>query len=192
MRFVIHNHHASHHHYDLRIEVPATKGMLNLYNKKRQTATPEPLPQEEGETVLLSFAIPKHDIPKGNKKLLAVMTEPHPSSYLDFAKGKQETIPEGSYGAGKMDMVDSGNIEYIKETPDLLKFKLSGKEVNGTYSLIRAHGNQWLWVESNDNKKESKVIFAAQDCEDYLLDVKRCITTQEEYDELLKNFEFPY
>lgn len=191
MRFVIHNHHASHHHYDLRMEVPLEKGMLDIYKQKRTKETPEPLPvNKEDKSVLLSFAIPKHDIPSGNKKLLAVMTEPHPIEYIDFAKDKQEVIPEGSYGAGKMEMFDTGNVEYIKKTPDLIKFRLSGSKANGVYNLVRLDGNNWLWSEVKDINKESKIVFAAEDVEDYMLESKMHGQFSDEYyNELLKHFE---
>ena len=119
--FVIHDHHASHHHFDLRLEM---------------------------EGVLASWAVPKEPpIEKGTKRL-AVQVEDHPLEYATF-KG---TIPEGNYGAGKVEIWDSGFYELKSKTNDKIEFKLNGKKLKGDYILIKtSYGNKpeksWLWFK---------------------------------------------
>lgn len=121
-RFVIQLHHAlkAHDHYDLRLE------------------------NEEG--TLSSWSIPKHHLPKGKEKLLAIKTEDHPIKYLKF-KG---SIPVGSYGAGEMEIHDSGTYEEIEFGKTKIVFKLNGKKEKGTYKLFRAGKDKnWLIMEDD-------------------------------------------
>lgn len=115
-RFVIQSHRAlkAGHHYDLRLE--NDKGTMS------------------------SWAIPKHKLPSGKEKLLAKKTEDHPLEYRKF-KGE---IPRGEYGAGKVDIYDSGTYEEIEWGPKKIKFRLKGKKEKGTYILIKTNQNNWL------------------------------------------------
>lgn len=129
-RFVIQLHHAKKagDHYDLRLE------------------------NEDG--ALSSWSIPKHRLPKGKEKLLAVKTEDHPVEYLKF-KGE---IPAGEYGAGTMEIHDSGTYEEIEAGKTKIVFRLKGKKEKGTYKLFRAgEGNKWLITPLSDeeHKKEA-------------------------------------
>jgi len=139
-RFVIQEHHASHLHYDFRLEMKD---------------------EESGEIVLKSWAIPKNiPLDKGVKHL-AVQTEDHPVDYLDF----EGEIPSGNYGAGTVTIWDKGKWGLMKGNLEegRLSFNLLGEKVKGRYVLIRTRGHgsgekdkkkYWLiW------RKESETIF---------------------------------
>ncbi|PZU49594.1 MAG: ATP-dependent DNA ligase [Microbacterium sp.] len=120
-RFVIQEHHASRLHYDLRLE---------------------------RDGVLVSWAVPR-GIPKdGERNHLAVMTEPHPLEYLDFAG----TIPAGQYGAGTMTVWDTGVYDTEKWRADEVIVTLAGRAggplSTARLALIRTAGDgeksQWL------------------------------------------------
>jgi bifunctional non-homologous end joining protein LigD len=89
-----------------------------------------------------SWAIPKHHLPNGKEKLLAISTEPHPIDYMKF----QGTIEKG-YGAGEVEIHDSGIYEEIEESKDKIVFKLKGKKEKGTYKIFKTDGNKWMIME---------------------------------------------
>jgi DNA ligase D-like protein (predicted 3'-phosphoesterase) len=97
---------------------------------------------ENDEGTMSSWAIPKHKLPKGKEKLLAVKTEDHPLSYRSF-KGE---IPSG-YGKGKMDIHDSGTYEEIEGNGNKIVFKLKGKKEKGTYKIFKTDGKKWMIME---------------------------------------------
>jgi DNA ligase D-like protein (predicted 3'-phosphoesterase) len=118
--FVVHEHHASHLHWDLRLEMNG---------------------------VLKSWAVPKQPPKSKGIKRLAIQVEDHPIEYANF----EGTIPEGNYGAGKVEIWDNGNYELIKKTLKEIIFELSGKKLKGKYCLIKTNyqGNKksWLWFK---------------------------------------------
>lgn len=87
----------------------------------------------EIDGVLKSWAIPKEPPTEKGTKRLAIEVEDHPLDYANF-KG---TIPEGNYGAGKVEIWDKGDLEIIKKTPREIEFKLSGKKMKGNFVLIK-------------------------------------------------------
>lgn len=121
-RFVIHEHHASRLHFDLRLEM---------------------------DGVLKSWAIPKGPSMDPADKRLAVMVEDHPLDYISF-RGE---IAEGNYGAGDVEIWDSGTYEVTEGSIDegKLVFELSGTRLHGRFSLVRLKsGKDWLLIKGKD------------------------------------------
>ncbi|MDD5461058.1 MAG: DNA ligase D [Methylococcales bacterium] len=116
----------------------------------------------EMEGVLKSWAIPKGPSFNPADKRLAMMVEDHPYDYKDF-KG---VIPPGNYGAGIVEIWDSGYYTDIDNSgkdaekkllkalkAGHLKFVLHGKKLKGEFALVKLkanNGNAWLLVKHND------------------------------------------
>jgi bifunctional non-homologous end joining protein LigD len=130
-RFVVQKHAASHLHYDFRLEM---------------------------EGVLKSWAVPKGPSLDPAAKRLAMMVEDHPASYFDF----EGIIPEGNYGAGTVMVWDAGTWEPLGDAHEMLtkgdlKFKLTGKKLNGEFVLAHmkarrpgSKGSEWLLIKKKD------------------------------------------
>ncbi|HJZ18941.1 MAG TPA: DNA polymerase ligase N-terminal domain-containing protein [Candidatus Nanoarchaeia archaeon] len=119
--YCIQKHHASHLHYDLRLE------MLG---------------------VLKSWAIPKEPPREKGIKRLAVMTEDHPIEYGKF----HGTIPEGNYGAGKVEIWDKGFYELKISDSKKIEFFIHGNKLKGNYVLVKTHygsrpEKSWLFMK---------------------------------------------
>ena len=117
----------------------------------------------EMDGVLKSWAVPKGPSLNPEDKRLAMMVEDHPYDYKDF----EGNIPEGNYGAGQVEIWDSGTYEPLDETSKLsdenkllkelksgsLKFTLHGKKLKGEFALIKmknAENNAWLLIKHKD------------------------------------------
>jgi bifunctional non-homologous end joining protein LigD len=118
----------------------------------------------ELEGVLKSWAVPKGPSMDPSEKHLAVLVEDHPLEYKDFSG----TIPEGNYGAGKVEVWDEGTYHAIdsgdkKSSEEKIKdgFKkghitiiLDGSKLKGEFAFIRlkkAKDNDWLLIKKNDD-----------------------------------------
>ncbi len=104
----------------------------------------------EMEGVLKSWALPKQPPKETGIKRLAIQTEDHPLSYADF----EGEIPEGEYGAGKVEIWDKGTFELQKCEEKEIVVTLHGEELKGNYILIRTkYGkgeNGWLFFRRPD------------------------------------------
>lgn len=127
--FVIHEHHASHLHYDFRLEV---------------------------DGVLKSWAIPKGPSLNPSEKRLAVAVEDHSIEYGSFegvipegqyGAGRVVIWDRGIY------KLLSGSIEEGK-----IEFILSGKKLEGVFILLRLKGKEkeWLLIKKKDEYADPK------------------------------------
>lgn len=119
--FVVHEHWATHHHFDFRLEI---------------------------EGVLKSWAVPKGPPEKVGEKRLAVQVEDHPLDYASF----HGVIPEGQYGAGRVEIWDTGKLKIQEKTANSIKFELFGKKLKGSFSLFHPptfEKKNWLLLKNN-------------------------------------------
>ena len=124
--FVVQEHHASHLHYDFRLEI---------------------------DGVLKSWAIPKGPSLCPKIKRLAVMTEDHPLAYATFAgtipegeygAGKVIIWDHGNWES--LDDIQKGLLD------GKLTFNLYGKKLRGKWTLLRFKGEikNWLLIKAHD------------------------------------------
>src|SRR3989344_3796068 len=78
----------------------------------------------EMDGTLASWAVPKEPPTEKGVKRLAIHVEDHPLEYATF-KG---TIPEGNYGAGKVEIWDNGNYKLKLKDEKKIEFILHGKK----------------------------------------------------------------
>ena len=146
---------------------------LKEYNKKRKfSKTPEPRGKKknsgkkiyviqkhnashlhydlrlEFNGILKSWAVPKIPPAKKGIKRLAVETENHPLDYAKF----HGIIPEGNYGAGKVEIWDKGTYELIEKDEKKIVVNIHGKKLKGEHVLVKTHyGNKpersWLFFK---------------------------------------------
>ena len=150
---------------------------LSDYKKKRDPKkTPEPFSSPERSSGPPIFVIQRHDarrlhydfrleeegalaswaVPKGvplepGGRALAVHVEDHPLEYAKF----EGQIPAGQYGAGSVEIWDSGTYELLERKKNGQRtFALHGNRLEGTWSLIPAHldgkEENWLLIKRRD------------------------------------------
>jgi bifunctional non-homologous end joining protein LigD len=130
-RFVVQKHHASHLHYDFRLEM---------------------------DGVLKSWAVPKGPSLNSSDKRLAMQVEDHPVSYFHF-EGKIPAGNYGAgtvmvWDTGTWEPL--GDEHAMMEKGDL-KFLLHGEKLNGEFVLAKmrsrrpgSKGTEWLLIKKND------------------------------------------
>ncbi|MDQ2624440.1 MAG: non-homologous end-joining DNA ligase, partial [Actinomycetota bacterium] len=94
----------------------------------------------ERDGVLVSWALPKGEPTDPKRNHLAVRTEDHPLEYGTF----EGEIPMGEYGAGHVQIWDSGVYELEKWRDDEVIVTLEGRRGRRRIALIRTGGDQWL------------------------------------------------
>jgi len=129
-RFYVQRHHASHLHYDFRMEVAGT---------------------------LKSWAIPKGPTLDPAPKHFAAMVEDHPLDYGNF-EGNIPTGNYGGgsvmlWDRGTYELIgDADATEQIARGD--FKFTLHGEKLNGDFALVlmknRGKGNEWLLLKKKD------------------------------------------
>lgn len=144
LRFVVQKHHASHLHYDFRLEM---------------------------EGVLKSWAIPKGPSLDPGVKRLAMMVEDHPYDYRTFegiipegnyGAGTVIVWDEGTYEPLNTDAKNKREVEKIllhQLHEGNLKFIMHGKKLKGEFALVKISGrgeNSWLLIKHNDKYATSE------------------------------------
>lgn len=129
MKFVVHEHHATHLHYDFRLEISG---------------------------VLKSWAIPKGPSMNPKDKRLAVMVEDHPLEYGEFEgiipDGQYGAGAVVIWDQGEFEPVGDPENGLKKGR---LSFSLNGKKLRGNFSLVlmkgRGTGKEWLLIKAQDS-----------------------------------------
>ncbi len=111
----------------------------------------------ERNGALASWAVPKGVPLEPGDKVLAVHVEDHPLEYGSF----EGEIPAGQYGAGTVEIWDSGTYELLEERADgRLTFELHGRRLRGRWSLVPAHldgkEQNWLLIRRHDGEEEQR------------------------------------
>ena len=108
----------------------------------------------ELDGVLKSWAVPKEPPAEEGIKRLAVQVDDHPLSYIAF----EGEIPEGSYGAGRVEIWDKGRFVMESSTSSKMVFELKGTKLRGVYVLLkfaRAGPKNWLLFRKKQVKEKS-------------------------------------
>ena len=165
-------------------DTEAAERLERYFEKRDFTRTPEPREAGEPEGLALRYSMQKHDatrthfdlrlewkgvllswaVTKGpsfqtSPKRLAVRTEDHPVSYLDF----EGAIPKDNYGAGTVMLWDIGHWRPLEPLETGLKkghihFALHGRRLTGGWHLVRMGGKKpgdrgkenWLLIKEDD------------------------------------------
>ncbi len=99
----------------------------------------------EMDGVLKSWAVPKEPPTEIGVRRLAVQVEDHQLGYIDF----EGTIPEGEYGAGKVEIWDRGTYTFKQRSKDRIMFTLNGRKLGGDYTLLRFREDKnWLFFKN--------------------------------------------
>ena len=113
-RFVIQEHYARSHHFDLRLE-------------------------KEG--VLVSWAVPKEMPADTKKNCLALRVDDHDMAHLDF---EDETPVDGVPGPVAKSIWDRGTYDAEQFDDDMVIVALRGERLGGRYAIFRTGGKNWL------------------------------------------------
>jgi bifunctional non-homologous end joining protein LigD len=137
LTFVVQRHHASHLHYDFRLEM---------------------------EGVLKSWAVPKGPSMKAGEKRLAMMVEDHPLPYGKFfgtipkgnyGAGTVDIWDNGTYEPMEKQTGKDAQKQLLSQLhKGDIKFVLHGKHLNGAFALVQMkgaeQGNSWLLIKKKD------------------------------------------
>ncbi len=134
--FVIQQHHASHMHYDFRLEV---------------------------DGVLKSWAVPKGPSTDPRVQRLATATEDHPMEYATFEGIIPEGYGAGTvivWDTGTFDNLTEKNGKPLSLSQAFdhghIKMNLHGKKLKGIYTLSRFKERDWLLRKADDEYADAR------------------------------------
>src|ERR1700754_625880 len=139
--FVVQRHHASHLHYDFRLEL---------------------------DGALKSWAVPKGPSLNPKDKRLAMMVEDHPISYATFegdipegnyGAGHVDVWDHGTYQPVDEDHADISPAQFAKNLKNgSIKFRMNGKKLKGEFALVKFKGEDksWLLIKHKDEYATSE------------------------------------
>lgn len=113
-RFVVQEHYARSHHFDLRLE---------------------------RDGVLVSWAVPKGVPTDPKQNRLAVRVEDHALSHLDF---ENASPVEGVPGAVRKSTWDSGDYDEHEFGEEMVIATFHGRKVNGKYAIFKTGEKSWM------------------------------------------------
>ena len=129
LQFCVQRHHASHLHYDFRLEVGGA---------------------------LKSWAVPKGPTLDPDQKRLAMMVEDHPLEYGNFEgvipKGNYGGGSVMLWDRGTYELLGDATAEEQLARGDF-KFRLAGQKLTGEFAIVRmkrGKGNEWLLIKKKD------------------------------------------
>lgn len=123
-RYVVHRHHATRLHWDVRLELRG---------------------------VLVSFAVPQGPPLEAGKRRLAVHTEDHPIEYLTFHGVIPDGYGAGTmtiWDTGTYDLIEENTKRGASE-PTEYKVKFNGTRLTGEYVIVQTsqnEGRDWLMI----------------------------------------------
>ncbi|MFI5161508.1 MAG: DNA ligase D [Sphingobacteriales bacterium] len=160
LTFVVQRHHASHLHYDFRLELDGT---------------------------LKSWAVPKGPSLNPGDKRLAMMVEDHPIDYQHFegiipngnyGAGVVLIWDHGTYTSLADERADDVKALKAGLKSGNLKFKLNGEKLKGEFALVKLHSaedNSWLLIKHNDKFAVHKA-YSSED--DVPADIKKMLNNK--------------
>jgi len=129
LQFCVQRHHASHLHYDFRLEMGGA---------------------------LKSWAVPKGPTLDPEQKRLAMMVEDHPLEYGGFEgvipKGNYGAGSVMLWDRGTYELLGDATAEEQLARGDF-KFRLAGEKLKGEFAIVRmkrGKGNEWLLIKKKD------------------------------------------
>src|ERR1700686_463542 len=130
LQYCVQRHHATHLHYDLRLEVGGA---------------------------LKSWAVPKGPTLDPAEKRLAMMVEDHPIEYGSFEGVIQKGNYGGGsvmlWDRGTYELLGDASAEEQLARGDF-KFRLHGEKITGEFAIVRmkrGKGNEWLLIKKKDS-----------------------------------------
>jgi bifunctional non-homologous end joining protein LigD len=136
--FVVHEHHASRVHFDVRLEL---------------------------DGVLKSWAVPKGPSMNPAEKRLAVMVDDHPLDYAEFEgvipEGRYGAGPVVIWDHGTFTLLEGTSDEGLKRGS--LTINLDGTRLKGAFALVqlkgpRTTGKEWLLMKKTDQHADPSFV----------------------------------